>query len=249
MLKNKVALITGAGQGVGQGIALAMADRGAYIAVAGRTLSKLEATCALIEERGGKAIVIACDVKDSVSLANCVEQTVTQLGTINILVNNAQEVPLGALHDVSDELFEAGWQSGPLATMRLMKLCYPHLKGGGSIVNLASTAAKRWDASGYAAYGAVKEAIRALTKGAASEWGKDNIRSNVVLPIATSPGLDSWIENDPDGANAFLDTIPMKRIGNCEDDIGRFVASLCSDDSAYVNGQSIAIDGGQAFMG
>jgi len=248
MLEGKVALITGAGQGVGQGIALAMAAKGASIAVTGRTLSKLEDTCALIEQRGGKAIAISCNVKDSASLKNTVDETVKNLGTIDILVNNAQEVPLGSLHDVSDELFEAGWQSGPLATMRLMKLCYPHLKGDGCIVNLASTAAKRWDASGYAAYGAVKEAIRALTKGAASEWGKDNIRTNVVLPIATSPGLEIWIENDPEGANAFLDTIPMKRAGHCEDDIGNFVAMLCSKESAYINGQSIAIDGGQAYM-
>lgn len=248
MLKGKVALITGAGQGVGQGIALAMAARGASIAVTGRTLSKLEDTCALIAERGGKAIAICCNVKDARSLKDCVDNTVKQLGTIDILVNNAQEVPLGTLHDVSDDSFEAGWQSGPLATLRLMKLCYPYLKGDGCIINLASSAAKRWDASGYAAYGAVKEAIRALTKGAASEWGKDNIRTNVILPIATSAGLEQWIKNVPQEAKAFLDTIPMGRAGHCEQDIGNFVAVLCSKDSAYINGQSIALDGGQAYM-
>ena len=156
---------------------------------------------------------------------------------------------MGPLSGVSEEAFEAGWQSGPLATFRLMKLCHPYLKGGGSIVNLASTAAKRWDATGYSAYAAVKEAIRALTRGAASEWAADGIRANVILPHAKSPGLEWWIENNPEESAAFIATIPMRRVGECEEDIGRFVATLCSDDCAYVNGQSIAVDGGQAFMG
>lgn len=248
-LANKIALITGSGQGVGQGIALAMVDEGAKIAVVGRTQAKLEQTCELIKERGGEAVAIVCDVKSAESLEAAVEATVAAFGTIDILVNNAQQVPLGKLHKVTDESFQAGWESGPLATLRLMKLCYPHLKGDGCIVNLASTAAKRWDASGYGAYAAVKEATRALTRSAACEWAKDGIRANVVLPHATSPGLKGWIEARPEEAAAFIATIPMQRIGDCEADIGRFVATLCSDDSAYVNGQSIAIDGGQAYMG
>ena len=250
ILKNKIALITGAGQGVGQGIALAMVNEGARIAVTGRTLEKLEQTCELIRARGGEAIAVQCDVKDLQSLEACVETVVHEFGSIDILVNNAQEVPLGELHQVTDDAFEAGWQSGPQATMRLMKLCYPHLKnGGGNIVNLASTAARRWDATGYGAYAAVKEAIRALTRAAACEWAGDGIRANVILPHASSPGLKWWIENCPEEAAEFIQTIPMQRVGDCEQDIGRFVASLCSDACAYVTGQSIAVDGGQAYMG
>ena len=250
LLKNKVALISGAGQGVGQGIALAMASEGAHIAVVGRTEEKLLASCELIEERGAKAIAVICDVKDPDSLAACVEKVVAAFGGIDILVNNAQEVPLGELFQVSDEKFEAGWQSGPQAVMRLMKLCHPHLKeNAGVIINLASTAAKRWDSTGFGAYAAVKEAIRALTRAAACEWAKDGIRANVILPHATSPGLKWWIENCPEEAEEFIKTIPMGRVGDCEQDIGRFVVSLCSEASAYVTGQSIAVDGGQAFMG
>ena len=240
-LDGKVALITGAGQGVGQGIAFALAAEGAAIAVSGRTASKLENTC--------KAIAITCNVKSEQSLTAMVDEVVAKLGTIDILVNNAQEVPLGPLHGVSDEVFTAGWESGPLATFRLMKLCYPHLKGGGSIINLGSTAAKRWDMANYGCYAAVKEAIRSLTQAAACEWAVDGIRTNVILPHAKSPGLVDWIENSPEEAEAFFSTIPMRRVGECEEDIGRFVAMLCSDSSAYVNGQSIAIDGGQAHMG
>lgn len=248
-LTGKIALITGAGQGVGQGIALAMADQGAKIAVTGRTLEKLETSCELVRARGVEAIAVQCDVKDALSLESCVNTVVEQLGTIDILVNNAQEVPLGELHSISDDAFEAGWQSGPQAVLRMMKLCHPHLKGGGCIINLASTAAKRWDAKGYGAYAAVKEAIRSLTRAAACEWAMDGIRSNVILPHATSPGLKWWIENSPEEAAEFIATIPMQRVGDCEKDIGSFVAMLCSDACAYVNGQSIAVDGGQAYMG
>jgi NAD(P)-dependent dehydrogenase (short-subunit alcohol dehydrogenase family) len=249
LLDGKVALVTGAGQGVGQGIALALCAEGAVLALTGRTASKLEATQKQIEERGGRAIAVACNVKDADALSTLVDRVVAELGTIDILVNNAQEVPLGPLHGVTDEAFEAGWQSGPLATFRLMKLCYPHLKGGGSIVNLASTSAKRWDLSNYGAYAAVKEAIRSLTRAAAGEWGIDGIRTNVILPHAKSPGLAGWIEKNPEEAEAFFATIPVRRVGECEEDIGAFVALLCSEGSRYVNGQSIAIDGGQAFMG
>ena len=248
-LDGKVAIITGAGQGVGQGIAFALSDLGASIVAAGRTLEKVEATVAEIEQRGGKAMAVQCDVNDASSLESLVNAAVTELGGVNILVNNAQEVPLGALLDVSDDDFSRGFTSGPLATQRLMKLCYPHLKGDGSIINLASTAGRRWDMSGYGAYGAVKEAIRCLTRAAACEWGKDNIRTNVILPHATSPGLKWWVENCPEEAEAFIASIPMQRIGECEEDIGRAVARLCTADMAYLNGQSIALDGGQGFIG
>jgi len=248
-LTEKIALVTGAGQGVGQGIAFALAAEGAKVAVTGRTMEKLENTCKEIGNRGGEALPIVCNVKSLESLENCVAQTVETLGGLNILVNNAQEVPNGTLHDVTDDAFEAGWQSGPLATLRLMKLCYPHLKGDGSIVNLASSAAKRWDMSGYGAYAAVKDAIRSLTRAAACEWGQDNIRTNVILPHAKSPGLEWWIDNNPEEAAEFLAGIPMRRVGECEQDIGRFVAMLCTEDARYVNGQSIALDGGQAYLG
>lgn len=248
-LDGKIALVTGAGQGVGQGIAFALSAEGAAIAVSGRTASKLETTCKAIEDRGGRAVPVQCNVKSEASLTALVDEVVEKLGTIDILVNNAQEVPLGPLNGVSDETFTAGWESGPLATFRLMKLCYPHLKGGGSIINLGSTAAKRWDMANYGCYAAVKEAIRSITQAAACEWAVDGIRANVVLPHASSPALKGWIDGNPEEAEAFMSTIPMRRVGDCEQDIGRFVAMLCSESSAYVNGQSIALDGGQAHMG
>lgn len=248
-LSGKVALVTGAGQGVGHGIALALAAEGAKVAVVGRTLSKVENTRREIEQRGGEAFAMECNVKRPESLAACVQAVVKRFGGLGILVNNAQEVPLGQLHEVSDEAIQAGWESGPLATFRLMKLCYPYLKGDGSIVNLATAAGFRWDSSGYSAYGAVKEAIRQLTRGAACEWARDGIRTNVILPLAESEGLIGWTAARPEEAAAYFATIPMRRVGKCEEDIGRFVATLCSEDCRYVNGQSIALDGGQAYLG
>lgn len=248
-LENRVALVTGAGQGVGQGIALALAAEGASVAVTGRTLEKLEATAKTIEERGGTALPVVCDVKSAESLERCVEAVVERFGGLNILVNNAQEVPLGTLDSVTDEAFTAGWESGPLATFRLMKLCRPYLAGDGCIVNLASSASKRWDMSGYGAYAATKDAIRSLTRAAACEWAAEGIRTNVILPHAASPGLKWWMENNPEEAAAFIATIPQRRVGDCEQDIGQFVAMLCSPRAGYVNGQSIALDGGQAYLG
>jgi NAD(P)-dependent dehydrogenase (short-subunit alcohol dehydrogenase family) len=248
MLSEKVAIVTGAGQGGGQGIAFALARHGARVAAMGRTRSKVDETCRLISERGGEAIAIEGDVKVHDDLRRSVDEVIGAFGGIQILVNNAQEVPLGSLLQVPEELLEAGWQSGPLATLRMMKLCHPHLEGDGCIVNLASTAARRWDASNYGLYAAVKESIRAISRAAASEWGGDGIRTNVILPHAKSPGLLGWMEARPEEAAAFVATIPMGRVGECEADIGEFVAFLCSDAAAYVSGQSIAVDGGQAYM-
>jgi len=247
-LSGKVALITGAGQGIGQGVALAMASAGATVVVTGRTLSKVEQTAQLVAERGGTALPLACDVKSADDLAAAVEAAVSQFGGLDILVNNAQEVPLGKLDDVTDQAFTAGFVSGPLAAMRLMKLARPHMaaRGGGTIFNFCSSAGIRWDMSGYGAYGAVKQAIRALTRAAAAEWGSEGIRVLTIAPHAASPGLKWWIENNPEEAEAFFRTIPLGRVGELEQDIGRALVALCGQDLAYLTGATIPLDGGQA---
>lgn len=247
-LSGKVALITGAGQGVGQGIAFALADAGAAVALGGRTLDKVQKTADEIIKRGGKAVAFACNVKSAEDLAKGVDLAVSEFGGLDILVNNAQEVPLGKLEDVTDEAFTAGFESGPLASLRLMKLARPHMiaRGGGTIFNFASSAGIRWDMTGYGAYGAVKQAIRNLTRAAAAEWGPDNIRVLTIAPHAESPGLKHWFESYPEEAAAFFKTIPLGRIGRLEEDIGRAIVALCGTDLSYLTGATIPLDGGQA---
>ena len=132
-LQGKVALITGAGQGVGQGIALAMASEGANLALFGRTESKLRETAAMLAERGSEVAITCGDVKSKADLTKAVSEASQHLGGIDILVNNAQQVPLGHMQNVTDEDFVAGWESGPLAAFRLMNLVQPIMKerGGG----------------------------------------------------------------------------------------------------------------------
>jgi NAD(P)-dependent dehydrogenase (short-subunit alcohol dehydrogenase family) len=249
-LNGSVALVTGAGQGVGRGIALSLAASGAAVAVTGRTAAKLDGVVDEIRRRGGRALAVACNVRDAASMQGAVARVAEELGGLQILVNNAQEVPLGPLLGVDDAAFAAGWESGPLATFRLMKLAHPHLaRRGGCIVNLASSAAMRWDLAGYGPYAAVKEAIRQLTRAAACEWARDGIRTNCILPLGNSPAMDGWTKARPEEAAAFISTIPQNRVGDCETDVGVFVATLCSDECRYINGQSIGVDGGQAYLG
>ena len=251
-LSGKVALITGAGQGIGQGIAFSLAKRGVKIVAVGRTVSKCEATVAQISERfETDAVALECDIGELDALPGLVEAAQAAFGRIDILINNAVTTSINSLMDSSMEDFERGLKVGPMATLRLMQLVQPHLleAGDGHIINLASAAAKRWDSSTYGVYAAEKEAIRALSRAAACEWGPLGIRTNTILPLAKSPALEMWEQWRPEEAAAFADTVPLKRIGHCENDVGEFVALLCAPESRYVNGQSIAIDGGQVNMG
>lgn len=247
-LAGKVALVTGGGQGVGRGIALALARKGAAVAVSGRTREKVEAVAAELTAIGARAEAFVCDVKDGASLDALAADTVAALGGIGILVNNAQQVPLGPILSVSDADFEVGFVSGPLATVRLMRACHPHLKagGGGVIVNLTSSATRRWDMAGYGHYGAVKRGIEAVTRAAAAEWGADGIRVLAIAPHADSPALKGWIAGNPAEAEAFFQTIPLRRIGACEEDIGQAVAALCGPEFGYLTGTVVPLDGGQA---
>jgi len=247
-LAGRVGLVTGGGQGVGRGIALALARRGAAVAITGRTEVRLAAAVGEIETLGIPASAHVCDGNDAAAIAATVAAVADRHGRIDILVNNAQQVPLGRLLDVSDEDFLTGFTSGPLAALRFMRAAYPHLKrsGDGVIFNLATSAAVRWDMAGYGAYAAVKQAMRSLTRAAAAEWGPDGIRVLSIAPHADSPALKQWAEARPDEAEAFRRTIPLRRIGACEADIGAAVAALAGPDFAYLSGATIPLDGGQA---
>ncbi|MFK4794015.1 SDR family NAD(P)-dependent oxidoreductase [Sphingobium sp. ZW T5_29] len=245
---DKIALVTGAGQGVGRGIALALAAGGARVILAGRTETKLEAVHAEIVAAGGQADVVSADVRKAPDIDALVASVADRHGGIDILVNNAQQAVLAPLLGIDDEELLLTFESGPFATFRMMKAVHPHMKrrGGGAIINLVSSTAINWDSSGTAAYSAAKQAIGAMTRVAASEWGPDGIRVNNIAPLAGSPAMLAWLDAKPEGPDAYLSTIPMRRIGDPQRDIGRVVLFLASDDAAYITGATIPVDGGQA---
>ena len=230
---------------------MAFAREGACVAVAGRTESKLVETAKMIEAAGGRALPILCDVSRAEDITRTVESTVAAFGGVDILVNNAYDGVLGPLLSIDDEGFMRGIVAGPLASFRFMRSCHPHMKarGRGDIINLATSAAVRWDASNYGPYAVAKQGIRALTRAAACEWGKDNIRVISIAPHARSPALARWIDARPDEAREFFKTIPLGRIGDCESDIGSAVVALVGPAMRYLTGATVPLDGGQAYFG
>lgn len=243
-LARKVALVTGAGQGAGLGVAEALADDGATIAVVGRTRSKLEVAAGGIESRGGKAVAVRCDVGSADDIDATVAQVVDQFGSVDILVNAAHHNTRGGrLLDIADDDVDLLWRTGPLATLRFMRACHPHLAGGGSIVNFGSGA--QYAPEGYGVYAGTKDAIQAFTRAAAVEWGRDGIRANVIVPHVTSPSMEAALA-DPARRERSLASIPIGRFGQPAD-IGRVAAFLAGPDAAFVTGQTLLVDGGMKY--
>lgn len=249
-LEGRRALVTGGGQGVGRGIALALASEGAELALVGRTGSKLEAVAKEIAERGRSALPVVADLCDPEQIERAVAETLAGLGGVDILVNNAVVYSYGRLLDVEPSVIEAAWQSGPRASLLLMRACHAALAdGGGVIVNLGSGASQLWDPSGLGVYAATKAAIVSLTRSAAVEWAGDGIRAYCVMPAAEGPAHEAWQKLDPEGYRATLAKVPLGRFGDAERDVGRVVAFLCSDDAAYTTGMVVPVDGGSTWIG
>jgi NAD(P)-dependent dehydrogenase (short-subunit alcohol dehydrogenase family) len=247
-LHGKRAIVTGGGQGIGRAIALALAREGAAVALVGRTESTLRAVAAEIAKPGGTALPITADVTRPADIRRCVAHTAGELGGIDILVNNAQVPALGSILDVSDEAFAACWESGPLAVFRLMKACRPHLGPGSVIINLGSSAAVNPQPAGRGVYAAAKAATQTLSRAAATEWGPDGIRVIAVLPAATSPASQAWREGNPAEYQRSMASVPLRRLGDPETEIGPAVAFLCGPAASYITGTTIALDGGQAYL-
>jgi NAD(P)-dependent dehydrogenase (short-subunit alcohol dehydrogenase family) len=248
-LAGKAALVTGGGQGVGRGIALALAAEGAAVVVTGRTEATLKETAAQIAERGGRAHPVVGDVAERADVERMVAETVRVFGRLDILVNNAQSSTQSSLERTSDEDVELAYRSGPLAAFHAMRAALPHLRATrGSVVNLGSSAAVQGD-PGFGAYAMAKEAIRGLSRVAAREWGGYGIRVNVICPAALSPAAEAYLAERPEHAERVLAGIPMGRLGDAEQDIGRAVVALVSDDMAYLTGATLMLEGGRTLLG
>ena len=250
-LEGKTAIVTGAGQGIGRAIALVLAERGANVVINGRTKSKLDSVVAELEGFGAKTVSVVGDVAKREDVDATVAAAVEAFGTIDILVNNAQATHPAGLRvaQIDDDVFDLVFGSGALGTLYSMQACYPVMKehGGGCIVNMGSSTGISGDI-GFGAYVMTKEAIRGISRVAAREWGRDNIRVNVICPAALSPGAIEFRDNHREAFDRMLKTVPLGRMGDEATDIGWAVAALVSDDFKYLTGATLMLDGGRLLF-
>jgi NAD(P)-dependent dehydrogenase (short-subunit alcohol dehydrogenase family) len=244
-MRGHVAIITGGAQGVGKGVATALLERGASVLLVDILDEKLAATTDELQAAGPVEQLVA-DLRDPGSAQRIVSAAVGAFGTVHGLVNNAIATnEPKAFVDITGEDFALGHEVGPRASFLLMQAVHPVMvaAGGGSIVNLGSGTGTGGEPK-WGGYAAAKEAIRGLSKVAALEWGRDNIRVNVVCPFVESDGIRFWKEFAPDDYAKAVKRVPMKRIGDVHADAGALVAFLLSSDATFITGQTIHVDGG-----
>lgn len=244
-MRGHVAIITGAAQGVGKGIAAALLERGAAVLLVDILEEKLAGTTDELKATGRVEQLVA-DLRDPHSPRRIVAAAVEAFGTVHGLVNNAIATnEPKAFVDITTEDFALGHDVGPRATFLLMQAVHPLMvaAGGGSIVNLGSGTGTGGEPK-WGGYAAAKEAIRGLSKVAALEWGRDNIRVNVICPFAESDGVKLWKQYAPDDYAKAVRRIPMKRIGDVRTDVGALVSFLLGSDATFITGQTIHVDGG-----
>ena len=248
-LTGKVALITGAGQGVGFGIARAFASAGAKLAITGRDAEKLERAAKQLRELGAEVLTIPGDVRQRASAEAGIAKTIERFGRIDVLVNNAQSsVPGTPLEEIDDATIALTLESGLLGTMYHMQAAFPHMKGrGGSIINFGSRTGTVGEA-GFGIYAATKEGIRGLSRVAAREWGQHSIRVNVICPAALSEAAKKYLAENPDQEKHYISIVPLRRLGDPERDIGPVAVFLASDEARYVTGQTINAEGGMTMF-
>lgn len=246
-LNGKVAIVTGAGRGIGAGIARLFAAEGARVAVLSLTAANVDAVVGQIVAAGGTATGVTCDVSSIADIDRAVEQVVSAFGTIDILVNNANDAGsvLSSVLDLTEDQLERQLRCGPKAMLRFMQKCYPFMEGrDGRIINLASCAAVR-GGIGYAPYAMAKEAVRGLTRVAAREWGAKGITVNCLMPMAITDLAQAVMGSGSIPTNAPMPPVP--RFGDVDEDIAPIALFMASPDSRYMTGYSINADGGSSI--
>jgi 7-alpha-hydroxysteroid dehydrogenase len=241
-MDDKVAIVTGAGRGIGRGCALAFAEMGAHVVCAARTPEQIEETAEKVRSLGARAIAVPCDVMDSAQLEKVVAATEKEFGRIDVLVNNAGGSPPKPALETSERMFEKAFHFNVTTAFLLSRLAVPIMRrgDGGSIVNISS-AAGRLVQSGFAAYGTAKAALSFLTKNLGAEFAPD-VRVNAIAvgSVATSsllPFLDDELRGAMERAT------PLRRLGEVED-IALMALYLASPASSWVTGKVMEVDGG-----
>jgi len=248
-LAGKVAIITGAGQGIGAAIAELYAVEGAKVLITGRTLSKLEEVADRINAAGGVCIPFQALAGEMDQSKATVEKAISEWGRVDILVNNAHTFTdyLPIDDPKMEENCKIDFQSAFFGSLQLMQLCHPYMvkQGSGSILNFGSSYGPRCE-KGFLAYAASKEAIRCLTRTAAKEWGPQGIRVNTILPSALTP-KSIWYLEESGTYELEREKVAIGRFGTPED-IAPTCLFLASDEGNFVTGQTIGVDGGSTMF-
>ena len=245
-LEGKVALITGASQGIGAATARLFAQAGAAVVLASRSEEELARNVEEIKANGGEALAVKTDVADAASVASLVKRTVEAYGRLDVAVNNAGisggNMPLV---EVSEELFDRVIATNLKGVFLGMKYEIPAIlaSGGGAIVNLSSTVGLVGTGAGIAPYIASKHGVVGLTKAAALEYARQHIRVNAVAPGTTlTPVNERWI-TDEQIRQRMTAGIPVGRLADPHE-IAEAILWLCSDAASYVTGVTLPVDGG-----
>lgn len=243
-LQGKIAIITGGAGGIGKGMATAFVKEGATVAIVDLNEETGQETVKELQVYQAESMFIQANLAERDKLAGIVQQVVDKYGKLDILVNNAHASTRKPFEETTQEDLDLSFNTGFYPTFYLMQAALPYLKETeGSIINFASGAGIEGHTT-QAAYAAAKESIRAISRVAANEFGPFGINVNLISPIANSPGVQAWAKEEPEYYQSVLNNIPMRRFGELESDIGRAAVFLASDDSNYITGQTIMVDGG-----
>ncbi len=249
-LDGKVAVISGAGYGLGRGIALALGKEGAKVATIGRTREKLEDFQRQMDERGYEAMYFVGDVTKRESVNAFIAAVVEKWGTVDIDINNAMAYNIRSFIETTDEDIDKIFDSAVRGSVYMMQACYPYFKknGGGKVVNFSSIAGQ-YGMVDHSSYAIAKAGLSGLTRAVALEWARDNIQVNAVAPAGQSPAWEAFQRDQPpEIVEAFLNQIPAHRMGDPENDIGAAVAFLAGPDSNWITSRTIFLDGGQGAV-
>lgn len=244
-LEGRTALVTGASRGIGKAIALAFAEQGADVALLARDTERLGQVAALIRDRGRKALVVTCDVTDREALKLGIDVVFTELGGLDIVVNNAGG---NSFSSPFATMRRSGWEKTMElnlgSTYEVCQAVGPRLLEAkrGSVINVASVAGLMAVPT-MAHYGAAKAAVLSLTKTLAVEWAWAGVRVNALVPGWIETDLTEYARSTPEVGQSLLSRVPMGRWGKVEEMTGPAIF-LASDASSFVTGQALVADGG-----